>query len=70
MIKVLPTAVAADAEQLARFQREAEALAALNHPNIAGQQIVACNSYPFGGWKPPISRARSRAKPIGVASSR
>ena len=34
-IKVLPAAVAADAERLARFQREAEILAALNHPNIA-----------------------------------
>ncbi|MEO7134339.1 MAG: protein kinase, partial [Vicinamibacterales bacterium] len=34
-IKVLPTAVAADADRLARFQREAEVLAALNHPNIA-----------------------------------
>jgi serine/threonine protein kinase len=34
-IKVLPAAVAADAERLARFQREAEVLALLNHPNIA-----------------------------------
>ncbi len=34
-IKVLPTAVAADGERPARFQREAEVLAALNHPNIA-----------------------------------
>ena len=34
-IKVLPQAVAADPERLARFQREAEVLAALNHPNIA-----------------------------------
>jgi Tol biopolymer transport system component len=34
-IKVLPVAVADDAERLARFQREAEVLAALNHPNIA-----------------------------------
>ena len=34
-IKVLPTRVAADAERLARFQREAEVLATLNHPNIA-----------------------------------
>src|SRR5687768_4604965 len=34
-IKVLPTSVAADTERLARFQREAEVLAALNHPNIA-----------------------------------
>src|SRR5262245_52223602 len=34
-IKVLPASVAADVERLARFQREAEVLAALNHPNIA-----------------------------------
>jgi serine/threonine protein kinase len=34
-IKVLPASVSADSERLARFQREAEILAALNHPNIA-----------------------------------
>ena len=34
-IKVLPQTVATDPERLARFQREAEVLAALNHPNIA-----------------------------------
>ena len=34
-IKVLPESLAADAERLARFQREAEVLASLNHPNIA-----------------------------------
>src|SRR4051812_14516387 len=34
-IKVLPQTVSTDADRLARFQREAEILAALNHPNIA-----------------------------------
>ncbi len=34
-IKVLPASLAGDADRLARFQREAKVLAALNHPNIA-----------------------------------
>src|SRR5512136_3210406 len=34
-IKVLPDEFAHDAERLARFQREAEVLSSLNHPNIA-----------------------------------
>jgi serine/threonine protein kinase/Tol biopolymer transport system component len=34
-LKVLPEALAHDAERMARFQREAQVLAALNHPNIA-----------------------------------
>src|SRR6516225_2368796 len=34
-IKVLPDAFATDPDRIARFIREAQALAALNHPNIA-----------------------------------
>src|SRR6187455_658934 len=34
-IKILPDIFAADPERIARFQREAQMLAALNHPHIA-----------------------------------
>jgi eukaryotic-like serine/threonine-protein kinase len=34
-LKVLPEAFARDAERMARFRREAQVLASLNHPNIA-----------------------------------
>ena len=39
-IKVLPPAFAADAERVARFDREAKALASLNHSNIAAVHSV------------------------------
>ena len=34
-IKVLPPALAEDGARMARFEREAQLLASLNHPNIA-----------------------------------
>ena len=55
-IKVLPAALMEDAQYLARFDREAKALAALNHPNIAA--IYGCNGSrsfppPFSNCFPP-----------------
>ena len=35
-LKVLPEAFTADPDRLARFEREAQVLASLNHPNIGG----------------------------------
>src|SRR5215469_13278192 len=35
-IKILPEDFSRDADRISRFQREAEVLASLNHPNIAG----------------------------------
>src|SRR5262245_11282874 len=53
-LKVLPASVANDPDRLARFQREAEVLAALNHPNIA--QIYGLERAGGGGSSdPPIS---------------
>jgi serine/threonine protein kinase len=42
-LKVMPDSFAASPDRLARFQREAEVLASLNHPNIAqvhGQEEI------------------------------
>ena len=46
-IKVLPELFALDADRLARFTREAQTLAALNHPNIA--HIYGLESTDSGG---------------------
>jgi serine/threonine protein kinase len=35
-IKILPDEFSLDTDRVGRFQREAEVLASLNHPNIAG----------------------------------
>jgi serine/threonine-protein kinase len=40
-IKILPEEFARDADRVSRFQREAELLASLNHPNIAGIHELA-----------------------------
>ena len=47
-IKVLPAAIAQDAERLHRFEQEARATAALNHPNILNVlDIGAHNGSPY-----------------------
>ena len=46
-IKILPELFAADAERVARFEREAKTLAALNHPHIA--QIPGLEEFPPTG---------------------
>ena len=38
-LKILPEAFAADADRLARFQREAQVLASLNHPKVSSQEV-------------------------------
>jgi serine/threonine protein kinase len=63
-LKVLPSAFANDPERMARFQREAEVLAALNHPNIAAiygieQQALVMEFVEGENLKGPV--------PIGTA---
>src|SRR6187549_1197424 len=43
-IKVLPESFALDADRVARFTREAQVLASLNHPNIAQIYGVESNA--------------------------
>jgi serine/threonine protein kinase len=52
-IKALPAAFSSDLERLARFEREARLLAALNHPNVAaiyGVEDVGGARYLVLGW--------------------
>jgi serine/threonine-protein kinase len=46
-LKILPDAFASDPERLARFEREAQVLASLNHPHIAA--IFGLDEFRIGG---------------------
>jgi len=61
-IKVLPEEVGTDPDRLARFEREAKALAALDHPNIAtvhGLERVESDTDVGSGFKPQDPSPRS-----------
>ena len=61
-IKVLPDAFTLDADRLARFEREAQLLASLNHPNIAAIYGVEESS----AFTPSSSSwSKGRRSPIG-----
>jgi len=47
-IKILPEEFVLDSDRVSRFQREAEVLASLNHPNIAGCQRCRGSDQGFG----------------------
>ena len=66
-IKVLPEAVASDPERLARFEREAKVLAALNHANIAAIYSLesAVAQLPATSPQLPAGREGEALKPYG-----
>ena len=67
-IKVLPDALAADVERIARFQREAEVLASLNHVNIAHvhglEKMVAPRPSSWSSHEGPTLEERIARGPI------
>ncbi len=71
-IKVLPDAVANDPERLARFEREAKVLAALNHPHVAAIYSIE-SALPAGRPGAPFASqdevdATLREPPVGSAA--
>jgi serine/threonine protein kinase len=70
-VKVLPEAVADDADRVARFSREAMLLAALNHPRIAAihgsaarRLRIGCNvvRFPWMTQSPSAPRSPTPSK--------
>ena len=59
-IKILPQATAADPERRARFEREAQSVAALNHPNI-----VTIHSVEEAGGLLFLTMELVEGKPLG-----
>src|SRR5580698_8339626 len=69
-LKVLPEAFARDPGRMARFQREAEVLAALNHPNIAHIYSVEDRALVMEGMYSKAARLASRNAQMIAGDSR
>jgi serine/threonine-protein kinase len=68
-IKVLPQAFAQDADRMARFTREAQVLASLNHPNIATVHGVEDRAIILELVEGPTLAERIAAGPIPVGEA-
>jgi hypothetical protein len=69
-LKVLPDAFARDPGRMARFQREAEVLASLNHPNIAHIYSVEDRALVMEGMYSKAARLASRNAQMIAGDSR
>src|SRR2546425_10359639 len=65
-VKVLPDTFAADPDRLARFTREAQVLASLNHPNIAAIYGVEDRALVLELVEGPTLAERIAAGPLPV----
>ena len=75
-LKILPEAFASDPERLARFQREAQVLASLSHPNIGGiygfedsggTHALVMEIIEGHAGRPDQGRTASRAEALAIA---
>jgi serine/threonine protein kinase len=62
-LKVLPEIFATDPDRMARFEREAREMGALNHPNISSPCTV------FPSWAVRLSTSARRIFPCSVLNS-
>ena len=65
-IKIVPESFAHDPERLARFEREAKVLAALNHPNIAQIYGLEERALIIGVGRRADSRGTNRSWPAAA----
>ena len=66
-LKIVPDAFASDPDRLARFTREAQTLASLNHPNIAAIYGLEEGPAEAGPYASSVARGFSRALAIPTA---
>jgi hypothetical protein len=64
-LKALPEVFAHDADRMARFEREAQVLASLNHPNIAQIYGVEVRALVMELWMAPSLKARKGIVKLG-----